>query len=395
MDNNFEDAALVFAFAATTTFLTQSSDTMHGDVAARMNDLIQCSLEAHRRADLRLDSRGRIDGELPVTNKRIMTSIYLEISLMAFKLLDRSFSLIREAIAMIQTKLVHDKNANGEHSADLSSFQRLYWEAYIHERYLTIASGFPSVLPPLPSGIPMADPSIPPNIEVGFNRLIHLFLILDDTFLTQWDGREDRYPKITVDWIENKQVQLDQDEINAAEAEHELLRRGHSGLSEHQRVDLFITRLWLRTLLWQVALSKGFLRSGPAIDTHEALSLQFPAMRLSTQLRSLVGRLDSIASIATQGSGILGKLFEITSTIADVLALSPVHNDDDDLTTHIEDFLFVAKFLFNFERMRDRQRAYLLEKVDILRRSHPASGFSDLPSPAGYWAQVTTPLDHT
>lgn len=398
MDENLEDAALAYAFGAATTFLTATSPTMHGDIASRVSDLLRCSLEAHKRVDLRLDDRGRLDEDWPVSVKRIMTCIYLEISMMPFKLFDRSFHFIREAITMIQTvqaRRAGDAHAAVMRGADLRAFQRLYWEAYIHERFLTIASGFPSVLPPLPSGVPIPDPTAPPHVEAGFNRLIHLFLILDDTFLSHWDGRasgSNNGSNITVDWIEAKQVQLDQDEINAAEAEHELRRLGNGGLSELQHADLFITRLWMRTLLWQLALANGLLRSDPSRTTHEGLSLRFPALRLSTQLRSLVSRLDSIASISTQGSGILQKLFEITSTIADVLAVSSVHQGD--LDTHIEDFLFVARFLMHFERVRDRQKAYLLEKIDVLRTSHPTVLFPDLPVPGGGGAgsQASTPM---
>ncbi|KAJ8114396.1 hypothetical protein OPT61_g3713 [Boeremia exigua] len=397
MNHSFEDAALVYAASSTTIFLTDSFGNVHGEAATTMHDLILCSLEAQRQADLQLDPRGRINGERCVTNKRIITNIFLEISMMAFKLLERSFSHLREAITLIQLKVTHDRNLSVEQDQHHSAFQRLYWEAYIHERFLTITSGFPSVLPPLKSGIPVLDPSMPLHIHVGFNRLIHLFLILDDTFLAQWDGREEGFANITNHWIENKQIQLDQDEIDAAEDENELHRCGHPGLTEHQRADLFITRLWLRTLLWQIALSKGFLRSVTGRNSHEALSLQFPALRLSTQLKSIVSRLDSIASIGTQGSGIIQKLFEVTSTIADVLALSPVNFLDDgtsvNLSSHIDDFLFIVKFFFNFERIYDRQRAYLLEKVDILRQSHSSSGFLDLPSPGSYLAQVATPLE--
>ncbi|KAM0331501.1 hypothetical protein ACHAQA_003178 [Verticillium albo-atrum] len=387
MDGSFEDAALVYAFGATTAFLTQTADAMHGDAATQMNDLLQYSLEAHRRVDLRPDSFVRLDEALVVTNKRIMTCIYLEIAMMAFKLYDRSFSHLREAITMIQVVQARQRGEQAIQGIELITFQRLYWEVYIHERFLTIASGFPSILPPLKTGVPLRDPIIPAHIQFGFDRITQLFIILDDVFLSHWDGRDDMATKITIDWIESKQVQLDQHEINTAESERGLRFSGHDGFTELQHADLFITRLWIRTLLWQLALSKGFLRSASS-NAHVGLSLQFPALRLTTQLRSLVSRLDSIASISTQGSGILQKLFEITSTIADVLAVS-VHQGNMD--SHIDDFLYIAKFLVNFERMRDKHRVYLQEKMDTLRRSYPGLPFS--PLPMGGLSQVSSPLD--
>ncbi|CAG5184518.1 uncharacterized protein ALTATR162_LOCUS10949 [Alternaria atra] len=393
MYDNFENAALVYAYAAATTFLSQTSDTLHGDVAMQLNELVQYSLEAHKRAEITLDDQGRLDEKPAPTNKRIMTCIYLEIAMMAFKRFDRSFSILREAITMLQVRQVMMRDRPAP-PADFLAYQRLYREAWIHERFLTITSGYPSVLAPLVPARPAADPNTPMHIEAGFNRLIHLFSILDDTFLASWHGHDNT---ITAGWIEAKQVQLDQDEIDAAEAERDLWNRGHTGLSERQHADLFITRLWLRTSLWQLALSNGFLRFAPSRDTHEGLSLLFPVQRLTTQLHSLVSRLDSIASISSQGSGILQKLFEVTSTIADVLALYPARNQEDGgwvrggaattegggsgsgLDSHIEDFGYVARFLLSFEGVRETQKVYLREKLEMLHQSHVVVGFIDWP----------------
>ncbi|CAM1502601.1 Fc.00g073770.m01.CDS01 [Cosmosporella sp. VM-42] len=189
---------------------------------------------------------------------------------------------------------------------------------------------------------PAHDPSIPRCVEVGFNRLISLFRILDKPFLVYWNEQEDprALEDITIEWIESKQAQLDKDEASAIEDDRKLQTTGHGALTEFQHADLFITRLWLRTLVWQLALSRGFLRSAPLQNTHEGLSLQFPAQSLSTQLRGLVGRLESVASISTQGSGIMQKLFEITSTIADVLALPLGHSQtEEDVKPQVEDFV--------------------------------------------------------
>jgi hypothetical protein len=152
---------------------------------------------------------------------------------------------------------------------------------------------------------------------------------------------------------------------------------GHAGFTELQRADLFITRLWLRTLLWQLALSQGLLRSGASDTTHEGLSLQFPASRLSIQLRSLVDRLDSIVSIATQGSGIIQKLFEIASTIADVLALPAGHHQaEDGLRSHVKDFLYVVNFLLDLGLMRENQKEYLREKYHMLQPLNTEAGIA-------------------
>ncbi|CAM1502602.1 Fc.00g073780.m01.CDS01 [Cosmosporella sp. VM-42] len=107
MDKSLEDRALVHAFGAVTVFLNQTSDTICEDTAMQIDILMQRSLDAHRRVDLSVGPNGRMFEELPVTIKRIMTCIFLEISMMAFKRFDRSFALLREGITMIQTLEMH------------------------------------------------------------------------------------------------------------------------------------------------------------------------------------------------------------------------------------------------------------------------------------------------
>ncbi|KAM4061150.1 fungal zn(2)-Cys(6) binuclear cluster domain-containing protein [Hirsutella rhossiliensis] len=387
MHSNFEDAALVHAFGAVTINLTQTSWTLHGDVAAQMTSLVHYSLWAHRKAELARESDASgLQSELPITVKRIMTCIFNEISLMAFKRFDRSFAALREAIAMIQMLNVH-QYTDGDTllgPKEVSRRQRMYWEAYIHERFLCIVSGFPCIMVPLRTGLPITDSSVPSWVTLGFNRLIHLFGIMDGPLLTHWAAQHDPTelaPAVTARWIEIKQAELDQDEARAAEAAGDMTTGGHGALSELQHVDLFVTRLWLRTLVWQLALSHRLLRSAPPQNSHEGLSLHFPAQRLSAQLRSLVGRLGSISSVVNHGSGLLQKLFEITSTVADVLALPRATSQaPEEARARIEDFFFLVRFLFSFERTQKHQRDYLREKLEALQHVYGAIDFGDIAS---------------
>lgn len=372
-----EDSALVYAFAAVTTKLTRGVEVFREDVDPEATGLIQYGLRAHREAELRGMDSG-IHSEPQKSVKRIMTCVFLEMSMMTSRHYDRSFIILREAIAMIQTLDVHRDSGR-----DTARFRRLYWEAYIHERYLSVVAGYPCTLPPLTTGRLMSDPNLPRHIEVGFDGLIRLFLILDGQFLDYWIAQrnpsQDIEPGIPAQWIEGKQAQLDEDEADFAEAERELAASGHRPLTEAQNVDIFVTRLWIRTLVWQLALAHGLLCSTPSHDAHEGLSLHFPANQLSAQIHHLVSRLRSVSSIAMHGSGILQKLFEITSTIADVLALPAGRGrNGEGFKPHMEDFVFVAKFLLAFERIGEEQKTYLQDKLDGLRQSYAAVDFAEL-----------------
>ncbi|KAK4099093.1 hypothetical protein N658DRAFT_173384 [Parathielavia hyrcaniae] len=386
MHASYEDAAVVHAFGAITINLTQTSWTLHGDIAAQMSSLIHHSQSAYHLVgrDTGSDANPHyLQGEMPLTVKRAMVGMWNECSLMAFKRFDRSFASLRESITMIQMLNIHkysEDNFGGLTRREVSRQQRMYWEAYIHERFVCIMSGFPCIMIPLRTGLPITDPDVPPCVTVGFNCLTRLFLTMDDQMLAHWTSQTmPGAPAITANWIEAKQAQLDADEAETAEAARELLASGAGALTEEQHVDLFVTRLWLRTLVWQLALSHALLRSAPPRDAHQGFSLHFPAQRLSAQLRGLVSRLCNMSSIITHGSGILQKLFEITSTVADVLALprGPGQTQEE-ARARVEDFLFLVRFMFSFERTQKHHREYLLEKLDTLRGMYTVVDFAGL-----------------
>ncbi|CAK7230041.1 hypothetical protein SCUCBS95973_007439 [Sporothrix curviconia] len=365
-----EDAALVYAFAAITMIFLQPSHTPAGDEGSRLADLMHRGLVAHRASETAslnssTSSTSSGLGELHVTVKRVMTCMFLDMAMLSTGLLDRGFVVLREAIALLQTLKV----TNDTPPHERARCQRLYWECFLHERFLfVINSRRTAVLPPLRLGRPLLpDPTIPAHVHAGFGRLVDLFCIIDDTFIRYWgwsdndDNNDSPGVALTADWVEQKQAALDAEERTTAS----LL----GSLTELQHVDIFITRLWLRTLVWQLALARGLLRSSPPESAHEGLSLHFPADRLSAQLRGLVCRLDSAASIATHGSGILQKLFEITTTIADVLAL-PAMSDRHDAAARMDDFVFLVRFLFRFDKVRPNERRYIGEKLATLQEMY-------------------------
>ncbi|KAL7816727.1 hypothetical protein V8C26DRAFT_420690 [Trichoderma gracile] len=382
MHVSLEDAAFVYATGAVTINLT--TPTVHGEAGARMTELIRLGLSAHRRAESSSDVKNGRLTEVRTTFKRIMTCIFLEVSMMAFNRFDRSFATLREAMTMVQ--MIHvqqcSHNAMPLEPRDVPKFQRVYWEVFIHERFLTVLSGFPCIMAPLPTGLPVRDTLIPAHIDVGFNRLIRLFQIMDGPFLLYWNAQQNPaqpMPGVSLQWIESKQAQLDEDEIGASEAEQALIESGRGSFTELQHVDLFVTRLWMRTLLWQFGLTHGFLRSAPAQNIHEGLSIHFPAHRLSVQLRALVSQLENVSTIVTHGMGLLQKIFEITSTVADVLALPLGYGQTpEDVRSRIEDFAFLVKFLFSFERAEQDQRDYLRHKLEVLQQQYTMVNFADM-----------------
>lgn len=416
-------AALVYSFAAVTINLTMTQQQhthklsinfinsnelgMPITTSERINDLMNHCLSARGRATPTdaLSDRCLSNDLIEI---RIATCIFLEICWMAFKKPEQAFIVLREAISLVQ--LLHvDRGPGAMTGPEYARRERIYWEAYIHERFLTITNCFPSIMPPLRNRQRTPDHSIPINIDSGFRRITKLFLILDDDLLANWIAQNDNAAdplscnrldsdSITVEWIEQKQQEIDDEEAEV-EAEQQRLRGTAAALTELQLADLFITRAWLRTIIWQLAMSDFLLSSGPTgSERHEALSLFFPAHRLSAQLRKLA-QFQVETSIGKHGSGILQKIFEIANTIADVMTLFPVASartmageesadsgndkvespgsEQSQARQCMSDLLLLVKVLLSFERIDKTQRDIILSKVETLKTIFPGMDFDN------------------
>lgn len=380
MHTDLDDAAFVYAVGAVTIHLT--TPTVQGEAGAKMTELIRLSLSAYRRTQSMADDvHNARPMDVRTTFRRIMTCVFLAVSMMAFGRLDRCFALLREAMTMVQMIQVQQCS----HSAvpleprDVPKFQRIHWQVFIHERFLTILAGYPSIMTPLPTGLPARDPAIPAHIDVGFNRLVRLFQLLDGPLLLYWTAQQNPAQPVagvTLQWIEGKQAQLDQDEAGASEAEQGLIDSARGTFTELQHVDLLVTRLWMRSLLWQYGLMHRLFRSAPQ---REDLAIHLQVYRLSAQLRTLVSQLESISTIVTHGIGLVHKVFEITSTVADVLALPLSYGQtEEDVRRRIQDFVFLVRFLFSFERAEREQRDYLRERLEGLQQQYTIVNFADM-----------------
>ncbi|THY75146.1 hypothetical protein D6C95_10043 [Aureobasidium pullulans] len=298
--------------------------------------------------------------------RRVMISQFTHISLMCLANMDMSFYYVRESITMIQMlRIGHPEAMDKLNSNERARRQRLYWEVFIHERYLAISNYRPVVLPPL-HDLPEFDPSIPPGVHEGFLQIIRLFRLIDEGFLANWFGTT----TVTREWIDRKHKEIDEEPVgNEAHV-------GITPLSDMQQADLIVTKHWLRMLVWQMAMSKCLLSS---VSSKESLSLSFP-VRLSTQLRALMTRF-SRQAIEIHGSGIQQKLFELTDTIANVIITVPASTVQE-TAGRVDDFTFLIGFLFSLPSFDPVQKEILQNKLEQLQSLFPYSASEAGASPA-------------
>ncbi|KAH8705871.1 hypothetical protein BGW36DRAFT_368299 [Talaromyces proteolyticus] len=282
-----------------------------------------------------------------------MRSIFTQMSFVGLRKLDLGFLYLREAISLLYMLHIHsDEIMETLDLQERSRRQRAYWECFIHERFTALTYYRPTCLEPLRT-LPDHDASLPAVVEAGFNHVIANFRLVDRQFLDFWLG--DR-SGVTAEWVEQKQQQL---EDNGWHREVSLLPL-------MLQADLIITRHWLRTLTWQIALSNILLSS--SANSLPLLSLSFP-FRLSKQLRQFLISIPRDL-VGIHGSGILQKLFEIANTITDVV-LHFSHVPDSGTAQRIHDILFLKYFVFSFVGFANLGPADLTQKFEMIREKYP------------------------
>ncbi|KAH9878646.1 hypothetical protein IAQ61_001918 [Plenodomus lingam] len=373
MDTDQDVRSFIYAFGGCTLNLTRYGNRRTEEVVQTIEELMDYSIDSMRRAHKHFQ----------FSVMRAMQSIFIHNCLMSLQGSDAAFFYMRDAISIIQLLRIDNAEDAAQFSPpERSRRQRLYWQAYIHERFLAILDYRRAILPPLYT-LPEDDPTIPLQVHEGFNQIIKLFRMLDTDFLTSW--LDSQGGTVTSTWVEAKSREL--------EGDPEADARDLAGLSMMQRADLTITREWLRTLVWRLAMGQTLLSSK---SSKECLSLLFP-IRLSQTLRQQVSSM-SRQDIEVHGSSITQKLFEITDTIADVLIHVPAATLDE-TALRIDDFLFILDFVLLLPQLDLTRRGILLGKLERLHSMFPGAVSNasspalpvDLQSPGANdpWHQVT------
>ncbi|KAF1815944.1 hypothetical protein P152DRAFT_505669 [Eremomyces bilateralis CBS 781.70] len=347
MSTSREYAAFCHAYAAVTINLAQRSPLDESPaVSERIVALVNHAIRI--KPPMELDHHATVH--------KVLTCIFLEICLLSVQKMDLAFFYQREAATLLHMMRIENDDIVAKMSlSERARKQRLYWEVFIHERFIAIVDYRPTVLTEL-RNLPEYDSSLPQGVNEGFIQIIKIFRLLDSDFLRYW---QDSRSIVNGVWFDQKHRELD-DDLRDSERDSHVL-------SPMQQADLIITRQWLRTLLWQLAMSKCLLSLSPE-PSRSYMSLEMPVM-LSQQLRIFVSSMDPKA-IGIHGTGIFRKLFEICDTIADVIihVPAPTHQESDQ---RLDDFLFLTRFLFTFPNTKPIQRQILQRKLDTLKELHP------------------------
>lgn len=211
---------------------------------------------------------------------------------------------LREATTLAQIMGMHEEvNYQLEDIVESSRRRRLYWLLFVTERAYALQQHKPLTLHAT-INLPTLDEDPAETVELnGFIHLVHLFRPFDDTFVGLWNKAR---VGCTTEWLARLQQQL-------SDALPTYLQ-----CTESQAVDLRCSQQWLRTMVWQLSISHGFLSSAAADN---AMSFKFP-IEVSRDLVQSASQF-SQASMEVHGIGLIEKLFDVACTLTDVMSVIP------------------------------------------------------------------------
>ncbi|GAM86180.1 hypothetical protein ANO11243_041910 [Dothideomycetidae sp. 11243] len=212
---------------------------------------------------------------------------------------------LREATTLAYVVRLHEEDSyNSLDPIEASRRRRLYWLLFVTERAYALQRHRPLSLQAT-INLPSLEEDPSETVEIsGFLRLIHLFRPFDDTFVGLWNKTR---LDCTTEWLTELQHQL-------TDALPSYLQS-----TETQAADLRVSQQWLKTMIWQLSISHGYLSSSA---TDHSMTFQYP-IGLARELIASASTV-SQAAMEVHGIGLVEKLFDITCTLIDVLACVPV-----------------------------------------------------------------------
>jgi len=238
----------------------------------------------------------------------VQTSFFLFFSLSQRGKDNSAWLHLRESITMLQLLNLHEEDSytTMTDSCYATLSRRTFWLLFITEQAYALQRHLPLTLR-RPIRLPIVADDQEATIIYGFLDSVNLFRNFGDGFMALWNSTERDHTRLVSPRPFIKLQESLKDAIPNVRDR-----------SEVQQADLLITRQWLKMIVWQLCLKKGMLSSNPIIDS---MSFHYP-IDIARDV-TLVTRLLPLEAFQANGVGILGKIFDIGCSLADVLLVHP------------------------------------------------------------------------
>jgi len=287
----------------------------------------------------------------------VITSFFLFGSYFCLDKHNTAWFHLREATTLAQIMGMHEES-HYTMSGDMieeSRKRRLYWLLFVTERAYALQQHRPLTLQSTINP-PRLDEDPTETVELsGFIHLVNLFRPFDDTFVGLWNKAR---TGCTTEWLARLQQQL-------SEALPIYLQS-----TESQAVDLRCSQQWLRTMVWQLSISHGFLSSAA---NENAMSFRYPIEISRDLVTATTGY--SQQSMEVHGIGLIEKLFDVACTLTDVMSCVPYEQH----TFEYGPRDYLNQLMNLISSLRGGQQRYmplLLAKVNEAMPQMPTHGYS-------------------
>ncbi|KAL8698853.1 MAG: hypothetical protein Q9201_006342 [Fulgogasparrea decipioides] len=196
---------------------------------------------------------------------------------------------LREATTLAQIIGMQDEKTYTKGSyVETASMRRLFWLLFVTERAYALQKHRPLTLH---ATINLPCVAEDPSKQIaGFLHLVNLFRPFDDTFIGLWNkSRTDCSTLCT----------------------------------ETQAADLRTTQHWLRTMVWQLSITNGYLSS---TSPDSSMTFGYP-IEIAKDLVAVTSQL-SRQSMEVHGVGLIEKLFDVACTLIDVMSCVPLESQN-------------------------------------------------------------------
>ncbi|KAI9839132.1 MAG: hypothetical protein M1819_003125 [Sarea resinae] len=239
------------------------------------------------------------------TTSAVVTSFFLFGCYFGLDRHNTAWFYLREATTLAQILGMQDEATymTGDF-VECSRRRRLFWLLFVTERAYALQRHRPLTLHAT-INLPTLDEDPSETVALsGFIHLVNLFRPFDDMFVGLWNkSRAD----CSTGWLAQLQKQL----ADALPANLES--------TEGQAADLRTSQQWLRTMVWQLSTSNGYLSS---TSTEESMRFSYP-IEIARDLLLVTGHF-SQQSMEVHGIGLVEKLFDVACTLADVMSCVPI-----------------------------------------------------------------------
>ncbi|GFF50176.1 C6 finger domain protein, putative [Aspergillus udagawae] len=212
-----------------------------------------------------------------------------------------AYYFLREATTLYTAGMLDAQLGALDGDEDDSSLAgKLFWLLLISERAHAIRRHRPVTLQVTANSPTLEDASPQDPTSAGFRCLADLYRPFDETFLGLWNGTHATCSRESL-------ILLDKHICDAVPPDLEL--------PDIPMADLRVSQQWLRTMIWQLSTTAGFLSSKAS---HPCMEFRYP-LQIARDLSLATWKL-STQSMETHGIGLIEKIFEVACTLTDVMA---------------------------------------------------------------------------